>query len=146
MGPSQAYFDTSGLVKLILPGEAGADLAVALFASGAVPYTSWLSYPEVRSALARMRRNRELTRAQLERARRIHDRLWNQFLHIDLSPAIARRAGELVGQYALSGADAVHIASALAVRIDDTMAFASWDDQQTAAADALGLLAPPQHS
>ena len=146
MAVDHAYFDTSGVVKLVLKEEEGADLAASLWEEAGTVYTSWLTYPETRSALARTHRDGELADSELEDACVLFDALWPRFNLVDLNPAVARRAGELVSQYPLSGADAVHIASALAVRIGAVMTFASWDNRQIEAAEALGLLVQPPRS
>lgn len=144
MEVDEAYFDTSGLSKLILHDEEGADVAAALSEQATDVYTSWLAYPETRSALARAYRDGRLTETGLQEAWAQQDELWRNLNLIELSPDIARHAGDLLAQFPLSGADAVHIASALAVRNGAVITFASWDNRQTAAAEALGLLAPPQ--
>ena len=144
MEVGEAYFDTSGLTKLILHDEEGADVAAALLEQATDVYTSWLAYPETRSALARAYRDGRLTETGLQGAWTQQDELWRNLNLVELSPDIARHAGDLLAQFPLSGADAVHIASALAVRNGAAITFASWDNRQTAAAEALGLLAPMQ--
>ena len=141
------YFDASALAKLVLNKEGDADVAAALRARARAIYTSWLSYPEVRSAIARAQRSERLTEAELHDAWDTLDELWQTFIPIAVSPAITRLAGALVSRYPLSGADAVHLASALIVRIDQPIIFASWDTRQIEAAEALGLLLkPPRRS
>lgn len=140
MEVDEAYFDTSGLAKLILHDEEGADVAAALFEQATDVYTSWLAYPETRSAVAHAYRDGRLTETGLQEAWAHQDELWRNINLIDLSPGVARQAGDLIAQFPLSGADAVHIASALAVRAGSAITFASWDNRQVAAAEALGLL------
>lgn len=144
MDADHVYFDTSGAVKLVLLEEKDAEVAVALRRDADTMYTSWLSYPEITSALARTHRDGQITAAELEAAYDTVEALWDTFVLIDLSPAVARRAAELVKRYPLSGADAVHLASALEVRIDAPLTFASWDTRQREAAEALGLPVPTQ--
>lgn len=134
------YFDSSGLAKLILTKEPGADVAEALRRNARAIYTSWLSYPEVRSAIARARRSERLTDDEVVEAYDKLDDLWQSFVLIEVSPRIARIAGVLASRYPLSGADAVQLASALMVRGNQLLAFASWDNRQLEAAEALKLL------
>ena len=139
----RAYFDASATVKLVLKHEQGADIAAALWRDTQAAYTSWLSYPEAHSALARAHRNDPLSLPEPEDAADLLDMLWTWFVRIDLTPAIAQRAAGLVSQYPLSGADAVHIATALSIRTDTPLSFASWDRRQAAAAAELGLIVLP---
>ena len=135
-----AYFDPSALVKLAIRNEPGSDLAIALWERTPFVYTSWLSYPEVRSAIERAYRNQRLTRAELLDARARADELWLTFNALDLSPDIARSAASILERFPLSGADAVHLAAALSIRTDVPSAFTSWDSRQIEAAEALGLI------
>lgn len=134
------YFDSSGLAKLILTKEPGADVAEALRRNARAIYTSWLSYPEVRSAIARARRSERLTDDEVVEAYDKLDDLWQSFVLIEVSPRIARIAGVVASRYPLSGTDAVQLASALMVRGNQPLAFASWDNRQLEAAEALKLL------
>lgn len=145
MDADQVYFDTSGAVKLVLLEEQDAEVAAALRRDADTMYTSWLSYPEITSALMRTHRDGQITAAELETAFDTVDALWDTFVLIHLSPEVARRAAQLVKQYPLSGADAVQLASALEVRVDTPLTFASWDTRQREAAEALGLLVPTRH-
>ena len=47
-----AYFDASALAKLAIRNEPDSELAIALWERTPSVYTSWLSYPEARSAWA----------------------------------------------------------------------------------------------
>lgn len=134
------YFDSSGLAKLILTKEQGADVAEALRRNARAIYTSWLSYPEAHSAIARAHRSERLTDDEFVEARDKLDDLWRSFILIEMSPRIARLAGMLASRYPLSGADAMQLASALMVRGSRPMTFASWDRRQLDAAKALNVL------
>ena len=57
---------------------------------------------------------------------------------MELTEKITANAGDLAGQYALRGADAVHLASALAVGSDHLL-FAAWDRRLRAGAEAAGI-------
>ena len=135
-----AYFDASALAKLAIRNEPDSELAIALWERTPSVYTSWLSYPEARSAIERAYRNQRLTHAELLRARARVDELWPTVNALDLSPDIARRAALVLERFPLSGADAVHLAAALSIRTNTSLAFVSWDTRQIEAAEALGLI------
>jgi predicted nucleic acid-binding protein len=61
---------------------------------------------------------------------------------VELTENIARHAGRLATVHTLRGADAVHLASVLAIGVDDTV-FAVWDQRlRTAAHEVAVGLAP----
>ncbi len=69
---------------------------------------------------------------------------WSATRAVELTDPITMRAGELAGMHALRGADAVHLASALAVGVADTL-FAAWDKRLRSGAETVGLqLAPAE--
>jgi len=61
---------------------------------------------------------------------------------IELSAEVERAAGELAARHRLRGADAVHLASALALGSAD-VTVASWDERLHVAAAAAGLAVAP---
>ena len=61
---------------------------------------------------------------------------------VELTPRVERHAGELAGRRALRGADAVHLASALAVGSAD-LVVAVWDRRLHAGAVAEGVAVAP---
>lgn len=119
------YFDSSALVKLVIE-EAGSDLAAELWDGCDAALSSRLAYPEVRSALAATRRNHDIDPRALASAERSWEEFWASIRPVELTPEVARHAGELTRRHALRGADAVHLASALAVR-DPDLVVAVWD-------------------
>ena len=143
-------FDASALVKAYLP-EAGTARVLALLRDAAVGRVritlSVLTYPETISAVARRERNARITAAD---ATTIIGAINAAFMHpplafsvVETTPALAARAASLVRPHALSGADAVHLATALALRAalppEDTVEFVSADTRLVAAAQAEGL-------
>lgn len=119
------YLDASAFVKLLVE-EPGTELAAALWDGCAAAVSSRLAYPEVRAALSAAHRNLDLDRGGLEQAEHSWEEFWAATRPVELTPAVERRAGELAGEHALSGADAVHLASALAVA-DRGLIVAVWD-------------------
>ncbi len=126
------YFDASAFVKLIVD-EPGSDLAADLWDGCDAAVSSRLAFPEVRAALAAAHRNRDLTDAALEAAETAWQEYWSATRPIELTEAIEQRAGDLARQHALRGADAVHLASALAIG-EPELLVAVWDHRLHAGA------------
>lgn len=139
----RVYFDSSALVKVLVPREAGAELATELFYSGGHQYSSRLSRPETLSALSRRLGNREISSSDLSYAQNHFRRAWSQLNVISVLDAYLDRAAELVIAYALSGADAVHLATALDMLQHGELTFVTWDRRQSQAATALCLTVRP---
>lgn len=135
------YFDASAFVKLLVE-EPGSELAVALWDGCDAAVSSRLTYPEVRAALAAARRNHDFEPDDFEQAEHSWEEFWAATRPVELTPAVERRAGELASDHALRGADAVHLASALA--LDDTeLVVAVWDRRLHAGAVAANLGVAP---
>lgn len=137
---SLVYFDSSAFVKL-LAEEAGSDLAAQLWDGCDAAVASRLAYPEVRAALAAAR-NHDLDEAGLNDTERTWDSYWAATRPVELTAAVERHAGQLARTYALRGADAVHLASALAMG-DPDLVLAAWDRRLHAGAQAAGLNTAP---
>ena len=135
------YFDSSALVKLLVE-EAGTPLAVELWDGCDAALTSRLAYPEVRSALAAAHRHHELQTSDLEAAERAWEEYWAATRPVELTPAVAHHAGDLAWRHSLRGADAVHLASALAIS-DPELVVAVWDRRLHAGAERLRLRVAP---
>ena len=135
------YFDSSALVKLVVE-EAGSSLAAQLWDGCDAALASRLAYPEVRAALAAAARNHDLDPADLATAERTWEQFWATTRPVELTPGVERRAGELAREHALRGADAVHLASALAVG-DPDLIIAVWDRRLHAGALATGSNVAP---
>jgi predicted nucleic acid-binding protein len=135
------YFDASALVKLVVDEE-GSNLAAALWDGCDTALSSRLSYPEVRSALAA-----GIQDGRIEaRARRTVERDWEAFWSavqtVELTSEVGRRAGNLADTHALSGADAIHLSSALAIGHAD-LVVAVWDRRLRAGVVSVGLQIAP---
>ena len=135
------YFDSSAFVKL-LAEEAGSDLAAELWDGCDAAVASRLAYPEVRAALAAAARNHDLADHELDEAEHAWDEYWAAARPVELTAAVERNAGHLARQHALRGADAVHLASALAIG-DPDLVIAVWDRRLHAGARAAGLRVAP---
>jgi predicted nucleic acid-binding protein len=138
---SLVYFDSSAFVKL-LAEEAGSDLAAQLWDGCDAAVASRLAYPEVRAALAAAARNHDLAEADLDEAERAWDSYWAATRPVELTAAVEQHAGQLARTHALRGADAIHLASALAIG-DPSLILAAWDRRLHAGAQAAGLHTAP---
>jgi uncharacterized protein len=135
------YFDSSALVKLVIE-EAGSSLVAQLWDGCDAALASRLADPEVRAALAAAARNHDLGHDDLRAAERAWQEFWAATRPVELTPAVERHAGELAGKHALRGADAVHLASALAIGEPDLIV-AVWDRRLHAGALAAGTNVAP---
>jgi len=135
------YFDASAFVKL-LAEEPGSDLAARLWDGCDAAAASRLAYPEVRAALAAAVRNHDLTEGELDEAERAWEEYWSATRPVELTAAVEWQAGQLARVHVLRGADAVHLASALAIG-DPELVVAIWDRGLHAGAQAAGLLVTP---
>jgi uncharacterized protein len=135
------YFDSSALVKLVVD-ETGSDLAAELWDGCDAAVAGRLAYSEVRAALAGSVRNHDLDDAGLDEAERTWEEYWFAVRPVELTEAVERQSGVLARRHALRGADAVHLASALALG-DTDLIMAVWDGRLHAGARAAGLRVAP---
>jgi len=135
------YFDSSALVKLVLD-ESGSETAAMLWNACDAALSSRLAYPEVCAALAAAGRNHDLTEAEASAAAADWETFWASIRPIELSSNVERSAGELAVLHRLRGADAVHLASALALGSADVIV-AAWDKRLHVGAAAVGLAVAP---
>lgn len=135
------YFDASALVKLLVD-EPGSELAAALWDGCDAAVSSRLAYPEVRAALAAAHRNHDLDQDGFAQAEQSWEEFWSATRAVELTPAVERHAGDLAAEHALSGADSVHLASALAIS-DRTLIVAVWDRRLHLGALAARLAVAP---
>lgn len=142
--------DASALVKAYLPEPGSArvlGLLATVAAGGAGAVVSALAHPEAVSAVSRRERNARITAADAAaRIARINTDFTGPhppFAVVEITPALAARAAALVRPHALSGADAVHLATALALRAalsaGDPVELVTSDARLAAAATAEGL-------
>lgn len=135
------YFDSSALVKLVLD-EVGSDITAALWNGCDVALSSRLAYPEVCAALTAAGRNHDLTESEASAAMSDWELFWASMRVVELSADVERAAGSLAATQQLRGADAVHLASALALGSED-LTVAVWDKRLHAGAAAVGLAVAP---
>jgi len=137
------YLDASALVKLCVP-EPGSELASALWNRADLVVTSRVADAEVRAALAAGERAGIVDPLARRRGVDLWDTLWAALTVVEVSPQVSARAADLIGScpVPLRGADALHVASALAVAHDDTVV-AAWDEHVAGAARSRGLRVLP---
>ena len=135
------YFDSSALVKLVLD-EAGSDIAAALWNACDAALSSRLAHPEVCAALAAAGRNHDVTESEATAAAAEWEAFWAAMRPVELTADVERAAGALAAQHQLRGADAVHLASALALG-STGLTVAVWDKRLHAGAAAVGLAVAP---
>ena len=138
---SIVYFDSSAFVKLVVD-EDGSDLAAALWDGCDAAVSSRLAYPQVRAALSAAGRLDRLSRPDLRRAVTAWEGCWAATRAVELTPVVTARAGDLAAQHALRGADAIHLASLLALGGDDTV-MAVWDLRLRVGARSAGVRLAP---
>ena len=134
------YFDSSAFVKLVVE-EDGSDLAAALWDGCDAAVSSRLAYPEVRAALA----SAGLGRSDQGRAEAAWENYWTATRAVELTEPVCAHAGDLASRHLLRGADAVHLASVLALGADAAL-FAGWDLRLRAGARAVGVQLAPMDS
>jgi hypothetical protein len=135
------YFDSSALVKLLI-SEEGSELAEELWDGCDAAVSSRLAYPEVCAALAAAERNEFFSRKEISHAESTWELYWDAMRLIELNSQVTKDAGAIARSSMLRGADSVHLASALAVGLDDLIV-AVWDRQLHATSIAAGLRVVP---
>ncbi|MCR6492403.1 type II toxin-antitoxin system VapC family toxin [Cellulomonas sp. P24] len=135
------YVDASAVLKLCVH-EPGSPLASRLWDGADAVVTSRLCDAEVRATLAAAQRAGLLEPEDHGAAVRIWDRLAPSVYLVEVTAEIMATAARLIARHPVRGADAVHLASALAVASPD-LVVAVWDEHLAAAARAEGLTVVP---
>jgi len=139
-----AYFDTSALIKLVI-AEAGADQARLLWKRASAIVVSRLAWPEALVALAAGRRGRRLTDEGYAAAVEVLRACFARCTVVSVADHLVERAAELAAGYDSSAADAIHLATGLAVTEADSV-FVTWDKRLQQAAIRAGLVTAPAGS
>jgi uncharacterized protein len=137
-----AFLDSSAFVKLLID-EVGSDDAEALWNEPGPTAASRLVVPEVSAALAAARRAGRLGEVSHRAAQREWASYRAEIDFIELTATLADGAVVLAAKHDLSGADAVHLATALEVR-EGSIVVASWDRRLANAAIAEGIAVVPE--
>ncbi len=135
------YLDTSAFIKLYM-SEPGAEIVRPAVAKARMIYSHWITYPEMRSTLARLHRmGRQTVNAHKEHKREF-EADWKLVSAIMPDEHMLRRAGDLAERFSLRGYDSVHLAAAESLLIShgkDFLHFSSFDRVLNDAAVELGL-------
>lgn len=117
-------------------------MATALWDGCDAALSSRLAYPEVRATPAAATRNHDLTESGLVDAERDWEDFWAATRPVELTATVEQHAGHLARAHVLRGADAVHLASALAVG-DPGLIVAVWDRRLHTGAQTAGCRVAP---
>jgi predicted nucleic acid-binding protein len=137
------YLDASALVKLLLV-EPGAETVGQILRRAQRITGSTLLYAEMVAGLAAGARAGRLTKRNHALALRRGIEVWDRARQVELKWPIARAAGALAERHGLRAADAVHLATALAVN-DPRLVMVTWDRRLHEAAGEAGLAVAPAH-
>ena len=136
-----AYLDSSAFLKLLLD-EPHSGLAHRVWGDSESVVASPLAYAEVAAALAASRRSQRIRPDAYQHLLTEWDDAWNAVRGIGLTEQVVLAAGNLAATHGLSGADAVHLASALAVGREHVV-MAVFDRRLHQAAQVEGLATVP---
>ena len=136
-----AYFDTSALLKLVI-AEDGADQAILLWQQAGEIAVSRLAWPEAVAALAAAHRGRRVGDEGYQAATDGLRSCFERCTVVSIADSLVDRAADLAAGYDLRAADAIHLATALAVMEADSV-FVTWDKQLRVAAVQAGLVSAP---
>ena len=134
------FCDTSSLLKLFIE-EAGSATVRRLVQGSTVAVAS-LAYAESHATFARQHREGILKADQLASLKRQFEVAWAEFLEVHFGSRPQSRIAGLCQSWPLRGADAVHVACALACEDEGLQVlFVTSDRRQLAAAVGEGLTA-----
>jgi uncharacterized protein len=134
------YLDTSAFVKLYVEEQGSEIIRGAVVES--LLHTHWITYPEMRAALARLHRMGYQTDNAYREHKLEFESDWKAVNAVLPDERILRRAGELTERFGLRGYDSVHLAAAESLRVGqgaDLLRFASFDERLNQSAAELGL-------
>lgn len=100
--------------------------------------SSILAYPEGRAALAAARRLDRLTGEEHGAALKAFEEIFAELVTVSIDEELARHAGEHAEDLGLRGYDAVHLATALELSVEEVV-LATWDRDLARAAERVGL-------
>lgn len=134
------YLDTSALIKRFV-NEEGSLLVRSIVQGKEAVATAKIAYAEVYAGLTRKFREDNLPKAQYALACRQFEGDWLAYLRVELEDDILLLARDLIQRRPLRGFDAVHLASALRLKLalGETITFAAADERLLKAAEAENL-------
>lgn len=132
-----AYFDTSAIIPLLIDDPLS-ELASRVWRQASWVATARITYVEARSGLARACRTGRISPGMLREAVEDLDTLCRKVHSVEVTADLVARAGNLAEEVALRAYDAVQLAAALSLDMDDAVVVTG-NRQLAAAAQALGL-------
>jgi predicted nucleic acid-binding protein len=126
-----------------LVDEPGSEEAVSAYSDADGIRSTAIAHVEATAALARMRKGRRLTSAQLDRALVDLENVWRGIFSHAVNDALLMSAAESARRHALRAYDAVHLGGALAFAAGEELEFACWDKELREAARKHGLALVP---
>jgi uncharacterized protein len=134
------YLDTSALIKRFV-NEKGSPLVQSIVQRKGAIATAKIAYAEIFAGLTRKLREGNLSKAQYALACRQFESDWQAYLRVELADNILLLARDLIQRRPLRGFDAVHLASALSLKIalGEEITFAAADGRLLKAAEAENL-------
>ena len=141
-GALPIYLDTSAWVKIYMFDE-NAEPVASLMRDASACHTHLIAWAEMRAALARADRMGRFTASSKQAALAAAGRDWSDFVIIEATEQIIRRAGDLADRFGLRGYDSVHLAAAEAISLllmPQPLSFVCFDDRLNDAAGALGMV------
>ena len=131
----RVFFDSSAFAKRYVR-EAGTEAVLAWCERATEICLSAIALPEIISALCRLRREGKLTPQQYRQIKSLLLADVEDIAISDVTAAVIQHAFNCLENNVLRGMDAIHIASALALKVD---VFVSADARQCEAAANAGL-------
>jgi len=114
----KVFLDTSALAKRYIQEPGSEELEELFLSSASDVFVSTLSLPEFAAALGRKMRDREIGKRAATKAMKELEQDWNNlFIRIPITDSVALAASSLAIKYPLKGADAVHLAAAIAAGV-----------------------------
>lgn len=134
------YLDTSALIKRFV-NEKGSPLVQSIVQRPGAIATAKIAYAEIFAGLTRKLREGNLSKAQYTLACRQFESDWHAYLRVELEDDILLLARDLIQRRPLRGFDAVHLASALRLKIalGEEVTFAAADGRLLKAAEGENL-------
>lgn len=131
----RVFFDTSAFAKRYV-SEAGTDAVLEWCDRATEIGLSGIALPEIISAFCRLRREARITDLQYRQLKTLLLADIEDAALCDLTPAVLAQAVSSLETNVLRGMDAIHIGSAVALKVD---VFVSSDKRQLDAAARAGL-------
>lgn len=131
------YLDASVIVKRYY-AEPGTERVHERWAAAERLFTSRVSYAEIHAALARKRREREMSASRYRQSVATFEAEWPAYNHVTVDTTTLSDVQRLVSTYPLRGYDVVHLSAALWVQRQLGGALEFWvaDDRLETAARA----------